>query len=330
MFLKKLLVIGLIALLLLSSVSAITVIHKNNKDNVVEKEQEREECSVFSLDACILNAIIDFIVLVVNVPSATLLKLNKNLLVSEGEINSFYKIWRLMIYVLSLFLCLILVFAGFCFITAGGDMIKRENAKIWLKNAITMIVLLQCSFFIYTITLQISTILTKSIFNMINFDFFVIASNFKSAILDLVLAPVYLGVLLSTAVILCLRYVIISAGVLLLPFGIFFYFIPPLKPYGSLINNFIFSNIFVTFFASLILFVFSKIAYLNVFRNMKIIVTITAFFTVDLIIILLMLFVVIKSALMIIGVVMGWNSKISFVKQLIPAQQTTRNTFRTR
>lgn len=330
MFLRKLLVIVLIALLLIGSVSAITIIHPNKNDKTIEEKQEREECSILSLDACILNAIIDFIILVVNVPSATLIKLNKSLLLSQGNINSFYNMWRLMLYVLSMFLSLMFIFAGFCFITAGGDMIKRENAKIWLKNTIIMLVLLQSSYFIYDVALQISTVLTKSIFGMINFDFFVIASNFRSAALDLVLAPVYLGVLLSTAVILCLRYVIITAGILLFPFGIFFYFIPPLKPYGSLINNFIFSNMFVTFFASLILFVFSKIAYLDVFRNMKILVTITAFFTVDLIVILLMLFVVIKSALMIVGVVMGWNSKISFAKQLIPAQQTARSTFMAR
>ena len=64
-------------------------------------------------------------------------------------IQLFAGLWAIIIYVLSMFYALLMIYAGFQFIISGYDAQKRENAKAWLRNIVIMIILVQASFFIY-------------------------------------------------------------------------------------------------------------------------------------------------------------------------------------
>jgi len=69
--------------------------------------------------------------------------------------------------------------------------------------------------------------------------------------------------------------------VLFTPFAVFCYFIPPLRGYGKLILNILGLFIFVTSLDLLILLASSMIVEIPVFANIKILIMISAFSTVN-------------------------------------------------
>jgi hypothetical protein len=97
-------------------------------------------------------------------------------------------------------------------------------------------------------------------------------------------------------ILLVLRYVCVSSGVIFFALGIFFYFISPLNQYGRLIINGLLTLIFLPFFYSIIFLTGSRISELSQFSSLKSLIMVG---TLDLIILgtfLLLLFVVIKAA----------------------------------
>jgi hypothetical protein len=93
----------------------------------------------------------------------------------------------------------------------------------------------------------------------------------------------------------------------LFPIGIFLYFMPALRQYGSLILNFLGIAIFVTIFDAILLAGFSQLATLSVFENMRIIVVIAAFGVITLVMMFLFLFGIVKSAFSLYNEVKRWK-----------------------
>ena len=283
---KKLFILLAIALLL----SSMTVI-------AVDEEEEPNECGIFNLGSCITQKLFEYVTVLINAPITPLVSLIKGLLSEPVIISVFEYLWKIMAYVISLFYGLLFLYSGFNFMTSGHDVVKRERAKQWLKNIVIMVILIQTSFYVYDLVVQISGALTSGVLGMIDEGFFLLTlDNLINNSLQLFFAMPYAIVLLNTAILLIIRYAIVSVGVAFFPIGIFLYFIEPLKPYGKLILNFLGINIFITFFSAIVLLAFSKLIELPVFASMKIMVMITAFSAVMFVIIYFVFFSIIKSA----------------------------------
>lgn len=257
-----------------------------------------EECGITNLASCISEKFFEFFLDILNAPIQPLLNLVYDLLIEPVNINIFSGIWGIVVYILSMFYGLLLIYIGLKFIIFGYSVEQRENAKTGLANILIMMVLVQASFYIYSLIIDVNSAVTAVILNMIQKDFFLLtADNITNLGLELVFVIPYLISITLTLIILTLRYMIVSFGVILFAVGIFFYFIEPLNNYGRLIIHFLFIAIISTFFYSIIFLASSKLLELNSFQNTKILVMIGAFALVDIVTILISLFVVVKSAL---------------------------------
>ncbi|MAG53063.1 MAG: hypothetical protein CMH62_03825 [Nanoarchaeota archaeon] len=256
------------------------------------------ECSILNLASCLPEKFFEFIKGIINAPFAPLLDLVQKLLSEPVNIEIFQSLWVLIVYILSIFYGLLMLWAGFNFITSSYDVSKREYAKAWLKDVIIMIVLVQASYFFYQATLEISASLTSGVLSLIDPDFFLLtASSLSSLGLELAFGIVYLSVLILTVTLLAIRYFLVAVGLVIFPIGIFFNFIPFLKQYGKLIINSLMVIVFLPFFQGLILLIISKMLEVTTFDNYKILVMITAFLLINLLMIFLLIFSIVKSAL---------------------------------
>lgn len=256
-----------------------------------------DDCGLLNLATCIPQKIYDFIISVINAPIQPLLDSIKSLLTSPVDLSGFGSLWAIIMYILSMFYGLLLLYAGFNFIISGYDMIKREKAKIWLRNILLMIVLVQMSYFIYSTFIDMSSLMTSGIVNMIDPHFFLLtADNVVNIGLELFFGLMYVVTLLGTVLLLTFRYVVVAVGVVIIPVGIFLYFIPPLNSYGRLIINFLGISIFITFFDSLVLLASAQIVNIPIFANFKIVVMITCFSIANFLMFYFLLFSALKSA----------------------------------
>jgi len=233
---------------------------------------------------------------ILNAPIQPFLELTLNLLSEPINLNLFLSMWVIIVYLISMFYGLILLASGFNFIISGHDVVKRENAKQWLRNIVIMIILIQSSFFIYQLTIDLSAVMTSAVLTLIDPSFFLIEVDSLGDIgLAIVMSIVYVVTLLITLLLLVIRYAFVAVGVVLLPLAIFFYFLPPLKSYGSLIMNFLGIAIFITFFDVILLVGFSKLVEIPVFGELKILVLVSAFMIINVVMALLALFSIVKA-----------------------------------
>src|SRR3990167_1416119 len=106
--------------------------------------------------------------------------------------------------------------------------------------------------------------------------FFLLGLNLK-----FLFSIAYVLVLFLTVLLLVMRYIIVSLGVILFPIGIFCYFIPPLRSYGKFIIHLLGVFIFVTFFDLLIILACSMLIEAPIFASIKILVMIACFSIVN-------------------------------------------------
>jgi hypothetical protein len=272
------------------------------------------ECGITNLASCIPQKFFEFILSILNAPIQSLLNLVYKLLTQPVNIEVFAEVWAVIIFILSLFYGLLLLIAGFRFLISGHSPQKRENAKSYLTNIVIMMLLVQVSFFLYSLILEVAASLTTVIFNMVEDDFFLITvDSFASLGLELIMIIPYLIVLVITLILLTLRYICVSAGVVFFALGIFFYFINPLNQYGRLIINGLFVLIFLPFFYSIIFLTSSKLLEIPAFQDFKILVMIGAFSLIIFATLLLLLFVIIKAATKIAGPVGTVAKVVSYV-----------------
>lgn len=256
-----------------------------------------EECGLLNLASCIPQKAYDFLIGIINAPLQPLLDLTRSLLTEPINLSLFLPLWSIILYALSLFYGLLMFYSGFNFIVSGHDAVKRARAKEWFRNIFIMIVLIQASYFIYSLTIETNSLLTAGIMNLINDQFFLLtADNIINIGLQFFFGLLYVLILIITVIFLTLRYLIVAAGVVFVPIGIFLYFIPPLKDYGKLILNFLGVCIFLSFFDVLILLVSSRLLEVQLFENFKILVMISAFLITNFMMFYFMLFSALKSA----------------------------------
>ena len=254
--------------------------------------EEDDSSLVGNLASSLIKHTFKFISDLVNAPIKPLVSLIRSMLSAVINLDLFKSLWVIIIYTLSMFYSLLLLYSGFNFMISGYDIIKREKAKEWLKNIIIMMVLVQGSFFFYKVLVELSSILTTAILNMIPDEFFLITFNSP---IEIIYYAAYLAVLLITALLLIIRYLIVSFGVVFFPIGIFLYFIAFTKDYGKAIINFLLTCVFISFFNAVILLCCSKLITINLFEHFKIMVMIASFLMVSLVTFYFMLFTLIKS-----------------------------------
>jgi len=256
-----------------------------------------EECGLLNLSACLPQKLYDFFINILNSPIQPLLTLTKALMTEPIKLEAFVSLWAIILYVLSIFYGLLMLYSGFNFMISGYDAAKRAKAKEWFRNIFIMIVLVQASYFIYSAVIDVNSLLTAGVISLVDQKFFLItADNIVNIGLQFFFAFIYVITLILTVIMLTFRYIIVAAGVVFVPIGIFLYFIPPVNSYGRLILNFLGTCIFITFFDSLILLVCSKLIDIPIFQNFKILVMITAFAIVNFLMFYFIIFSALKSA----------------------------------
>ena len=161
-----------------------------------------------------------------------------------------------------------------------------------------MVFFVQASFLLYSLVAEIAAGITSGIINMIDPNFFLITiDNTLNVGLEIVLGVFYLLTLLITIIALSVNYFLASIGVVFIPFGIFFYFIPPLRDIGKFIISKLAFVLFIPFFASLVLLGVSQLLTLSFFEYLKIVFMISAFMTINLLIIILAILAVFRSVM---------------------------------
>jgi len=257
-----------------------------------------DDCGITNLASCIPEKIFEFFLSVLNAPLQPLLDWIHSLMTEPVNTGLFASIWSIIVYILSLFYGLILIFIGFKFLFAGYSPEQRESAKKSLANIVIMMVLIQASYVLYSIALQLAGGLTSAVFNIIDPNFFILTiDNLPNIALQFILTLPYVVQLLITLVLLVLRYVLVLSGVVLFPIGIFCYFIEPLQSYGKLILNTLLVIMIIPFFYTIIFLASSMLLQIPLFQNMKIVVMIGAFTLVNIGTLLSVAFVIIKAAL---------------------------------
>ena len=243
-----------------------------------------------------IDSFLELLTTILNAPITHFLLLIKFLFTIKINIQAFFPLWQIMVYILSLFYGLYILFAGFNFMISGYDPMKRMIAKEWIKNIIIMIVLVQASYFIYEIVLEIEHSLTSSVMSLVGNSIFLFSARDILSGFGLFLISGYGITLLFASTLFFIRYLIIVMGVLFFPLGIFLYFSPVLQDYGKMILNFVVTSIFISFFSALILLASSRIVMLSQFSSYKLFISMSAFTLCNFMMFYFMLFSAIKSA----------------------------------
>lgn len=254
------------------------------------------ECGLSNLATCLPEKLFEYMLTIVNAPFQPLLDAINALMTQPVNIHIFESLWVIIIYIISMFYGLFLLFAGFNFMISGYDAAKRENAKEWLKNTVLMILFVQASFLIYELVIEVGALLAAGVMDIIDPHFFLLTADSITNIgLELLLGMFYGIILIITVVFLALRYLLVAVGVLFFPFALFFYFIPPLQEYGKALLNILLIIIFVPFFNALVLFAASALLDLPVFDNFKIVLMISAFLLINLLSLFLIILGIFKA-----------------------------------
>ena len=270
---------------------------------------------VDDLGLCIVERLFSYIGSALNAPISPLVSFIRTLLYQPINISDFQGIWALIIYLLSLFYGLFILWAGFQFIISGYDAEKRENAKSWLRNVLIMMVMVQASYFLYELAIQASSSLTQGIFDLIPQGFFLFTADTPTNIgLEVLLGLFYVVVLLLTIILLLARYFLVAIGVILLPIGLFFYFIPFMHPYGKFIISLLLVMVFLPFFQGLILLIISQMINNPVLQDFKMLGMVMGFLMIDILMILVAIFALVKSAFAVLNSDMGRAGKMIYGK----------------
>src|SRR3989338_680479 len=255
-------------------------------------------CGILSLPECIVDQLTSFIQSIVNAPLIPFLDIIRRLLTQPANVSAFGSLWAVIIYVLSTFYGLFIMAAGFNFIISGYNAEKRERAKEWLQNVILMIFFVQASFLLYSLVAEMAAGITSGIINMIDTNFFLITiDNTVNVGLEIVLGAFYLLTLLVTIIALSVNYFLASIGFVFISFCGFFFFFSPLRAIGKVIISKLAFVLFIPFFASLVLLGVSQLLTLSFFEYMKIIFMISAFMTINLLMIVLAILAVFRSVM---------------------------------
>ena len=243
-----------------------------------------------------LDSLGSFITNILNAPILPFLSTIKQLLTQPANIQPFQAVWGVLIYLISIFYGLFILFAGVNFIISGYNAEKRERAKEWLQNVILMILFVQASFVMYSLIAELAAGVTSGIVSMIDEQFFLFTlDNLSNIFLEIALGIFYVVILFTTVIVFAANYLFASIGILFFPFGIFFYFIPPLRDIGRFVISMLMFILFLPFFSSLVLLGAAELVKVNGFDMIKIVLMIASFTLVNVLMILLALLAVFRT-----------------------------------
>ncbi len=253
-------------------------------------------CDISDLPSCITDALAQFALSVLNAPIKPVLAALKFLVTTPATLDILHPIWAAMVYVISVFYGLFILGAGFNFIISGMSAERRAKAKEWLQNALLMMIFVQASFLLYGWIAQIASSLTSGIVGMIdpNFFLFTIDDGISTA-LQLTFGGFYLVTICITLILLSINYLGCLVGAIFFPFGIFFYFIPPLRDIGKFIISSCAFILFIPFFASLVFLVNSEVMKIGFYDTLKIFFMIGSFWSINIGMLLLAVLAIVRA-----------------------------------
>ncbi len=138
--------------------------------------------------------------------------------------------WFTIVSIISAFYLLLFVVVGLRFLLGCYDASHRAKAKEWFKNAIIIVIAVNASLLLYSLLLMLGSGIAQTLWNpeleqLLTID-----------LLD-TLNFIWLGILalfvFLAMITLIVRQIFLIIAVMIFPIGIFLYFIPPLKAYGS-------------------------------------------------------------------------------------------------
>ena len=262
-------------------------------------------CSWFNLGTCVSQDFFGFLVGALSSPSSTLIWGIRELMTQAVNISLFSDVWSIIVYVLSMFYGLLLIYTGFRFILSGDSVEKRVKAKSSLANILIMMILVQSSYLIYSWIIEIESGLTSVIFSMIPGSFFTMSATTPGDIgMQFLMLLPYIFSVLSVLILLALRYICVSIGVVFFAIGVFCYFIEPLNQTGKLIINGLIAIISLPFFYSIIFLASSRLVNVGAFSYFPSTVMTATFFLIVLVTVMIVLYIIIKAAFKVLGPVL--------------------------
>ena len=122
-------------------------------------------------------------------------------------------------------------------------------------------------------------------------------SSFGDVGLQIVFGICYIGILVVTILLLLLRYILLTIGVVLFPLGIYFRYIPLFESFGKFILDILIYNIVFSFIFGIIILAVSKMTEVSPFNNFKMFCIMGALTTIDVFIIIITIMTIIKSVM---------------------------------
>ncbi|MBI4141203.1 hypothetical protein HY485_05190 [Candidatus Woesearchaeota archaeon] len=257
-------------------------------------------CTLYNIPSCVASTLRDtareVIQYLLNAPVQPLIGAVRLLLTQPPAQESFQSLWQTIVYVLSVFYGLFVLFAGLLFIVFSTNPSSRARAKEWLQNSILAMIFVQASYYLYSLIAHMSAGLTQGVLAMLDPSFFFFdLQNIQELGTQIIFGILYIIALVITVFVLGIVYFLSSIGVVFFPFGLFLYFVPPLKFVGKFIINSLLFVLFIPFFVSLVFLTTSRIILLPAFSNIKILLLTIALLLADLITPIIMLLVIIHS-----------------------------------
>jgi hypothetical protein len=240
-----------------------------------------DSCSITNITSCLPEVLMEYVLYVINLPISSLLTLVESLLTADVSIELFESLWSVIRYIISVFYLFFILYAGVTLVVGSASPIKRAHAKEMLQNGIFMMILVQGSFYLYDLLTTLGANMSNALLSQVDPVFFLLTIDSMTNIgLQFLFGMFYVIALLCTVLLLVLRYIVVSVGVVFFPVGIFLFFVPPLKGFGRIILNTLGILIFITFFDMLIILASSMLLDIALFTDFKILVMIVCFATI--------------------------------------------------
>ncbi len=163
-----------------------------------------------------------------------LLDVAKVLLTANIDPFHFQSSWQIIVAIISSLYLLLFLIVGLKFLFGSYDAVQRKDAKEWFKKAILLVICVNASLLLYSLLLDLSSAVALTLWNP-QFESVFTISNLTS--LDFLWLTIFALFLFLALVTLVARQIFLIVAVMLFPIGLFLYFIPPVKQYGSIILN---------------------------------------------------------------------------------------------
>jgi len=144
--------------------------------------------------------------------------------------------WLAVVSIISAFYLLLFLVVGFRFLLGSYDAEQRLKAKEWFKGAIMIVIAVNASLLLYSLLLLLGSGTASALWSP-ELESFLLLENLS--VLNFVWLFVVALFAFLAMITLIVRQIFLIISVMLFPIGVFFYFIPPLKGFGSALLNLI-------------------------------------------------------------------------------------------